>query len=70
MFEGKDLTNISEKELALREKMGMVFQSFNLFPNILCSKHQSCKLMRVKELLKDEAEKKAKQLLEKRGRLV
>ena len=35
LFEGKDLTNISEKELcALREKMGMVFQSFNLFPNM------------------------------------
>ena len=35
LFEGKDLTNISEKELcALREKMGMVFQSFNLIDEL------------------------------------
>ena len=34
IFDGQDLTHISEKELdILREKMGMVFQSFNLFPN-------------------------------------
>ena len=36
IFDGQDLTHISEKELdILREKMGMVFQSFNLFPNIV-----------------------------------
>src|SRR3712207_3359263 len=35
LFEGNELTNISEKQLdKLREKMGMVFQSFNLFPNM------------------------------------
>ena len=35
IFDGQDLTHISEKELdILREKMGMVFQSFNLFPNM------------------------------------
>src|SRR5699024_3913578 len=35
IFEGKNLTEISEKQLnQLRQKMGMVFQNFNLFPNM------------------------------------
>lgn len=68
LFEGKDLTNISEKELcALREKMGMVFQSFNLFPNMTVLENIKAAPMRVKGIAEDEAEKKAKQLLEKVG---
>lgn len=68
LFEGKDLTNISEKELcALREKMGMVFQSFNLFPNMTVLENIKVAPMRVKGISEDEAEKKAKQLLEKVG---
>lgn len=68
LFEGKDLTNISEKELcALREKMGMVFQSFNLFPNMTVLENIKVAPMRVKGITEDEAEKKAKQLLEKVG---
>ena len=68
LFECKDLTNISEKELcALREKMGMVFQSFNLFPNMTVLENIKVAPMRVKGIAEDEAEKKAKQLLEKVG---
>ena len=68
LFEGKDLTNISEKELcALREKMWMVFQSFNLFPNMTVLENIKVAPMRVKGIAEDEAEKKAKQLLEKVG---
>lgn len=68
LFEGKDLTNISEKELcALREKMGMVFQSFNLFPNMTVLENIKVAPMRVKGIAEDEVEKKAKQLLEKVG---
>ena len=68
LFEGKDLTNISEKELcALREKMGMGFQSFNLFPNMTVLENIKVAPMRVKGIAEDEAEKKAKQLLEKVG---
>ena len=68
LFEGKDLTNISEKELcALREKMGMVFQSFNLFPNMTVLENIKVAPMRVKGIAEDEAEKKAKQLFEKVG---
>lgn len=68
LFEGKDLTNISEKELcALREKMGMVFQSFNLFPNMTVLENIKVAPMRVKGIAEDEAEKKAQQLLEKVG---
>lgn len=68
LFEGKDLTNISEKELcALREKMGMVFQSFNLFPNMTVLENIKVAPMKVKGIAEEEAEKKAKQLLEKVG---
>lgn len=60
LFEGKDLTNISEKELcALREKMGMVFQSFNLFPNMTVLENIKVAPMRVKGIAEDEAEKKS-----------
>ena len=35
LFEDKELTALSEKQLdTLREKMGMVFQQFNLFPHM------------------------------------
>ena len=38
IFEGTDITHSSEKELNLmRQKMGMVFQHFNLFANLSLS---------------------------------
>lgn len=66
LFEGKDLTNISEKELcALREKMGMVFQSFNLFPNMTVLENIKVAPMRVKGIAEDEAEKKPNSCLKR-----
>jgi len=34
IFEGVDITDKNNDLFAMREKMGMVFQQFNLFPNI------------------------------------
>ena len=66
IFEGKDLTKISEKHLnGLREKMGMVFQSFNLFPNKTVLENITTAPIKVKGLSKQEAEKKAHKLLER-----
>src|SRR5699024_11837288 len=46
IFDGQDLTHISEKELdILREKMGMVFQSFNLFPNMNVMENLNLEIM-------------------------
>lgn len=68
IFDGKDLTHISEKELdKLREKMGMVFQGFNLFPNMNVLENIKLAPMKVKGISETEAEQKAKQLLAKVG---
>ena len=68
IFDGQDLTHISEKELdILREKMGMVFQSFNLFPNMNVVENVKLAPMKVKGVSEEEAEKRALELLYKVG---
>lgn len=68
IFEGKDLTHIDEKELdQLREKMGMVFQNFNLFPNMNVVENIKLAPMKVKDFSDEEAEKIALDLLDKVG---
>ncbi|WP_276531826.1 amino acid ABC transporter ATP-binding protein [Lactobacillus paragasseri] len=66
VFDGQDLTHINEKELdVLREKMGMVFQSFNLFPNMNVVENIKLAPMKVKGVSEDKAEKQALELLAK-----
>ena len=68
IFDGQDLTHISEKELdILREKMGMVFQSFNLFPNMNVVENVKLAPMKVKGVSEEEAEKQALELLDNVG---
>lgn len=68
LFEGSDLTKISDKQLdKLREKMGMVFQSFNLFPNMNVIENIKLAPMKVKNIPEAEAEKTALELLDKVG---
>lgn len=68
IFDGQNLTHISEKELdILREKMGMVFQSFNLFPNMNVVENVKLAPMKVKGVSEEEAEKQALELLDKVG---
>ena len=68
IFDGQDVTHISEKELdILREKMGMVFQSFNLFPNMNVVENVKLAPMKVKGVSEEEAEKQALELLDKVG---
>lgn len=68
IFDGKDLTHIDEKELdQLREKMGMVFQNFNLFPNMNVVENVKLAPMKVKGMSDEEAEKIALDLLDKVG---
>lgn len=68
IFEGSELTNISDKELnVLRERMGMVFQSFNLFPNMTVLENIKLAPMKVKGVSETEAETTAKELLAKVG---
>lgn len=68
VFEGEDLTQISDKQLnKLRQKMGMVFQNFNLFPNMTVLGNITAAPMKVKGQSQAEAEKKAKELLKQVG---
>ncbi|HIY62633.1 MAG TPA: amino acid ABC transporter ATP-binding protein [Candidatus Mediterraneibacter stercoripullorum] len=62
--EGKTVKlNIDE----LRQKMGMVFQHFNLFPHMTILDNMTLAPMKVKGLSKEEAEKKALDLLDRVG---
>lgn len=70
IFDGQDLAHISEKELnVLREKMGMVFQGFNLFPNMSVLENIKLAPMKVKKVSAEEAEKRGKELLGRVGLL-
>jgi polar amino acid transport system ATP-binding protein len=66
IFEGKDITGMSEKELcAVREKMGMVFQHFHLFPHLTIRKNLTLAPVKLGLLSKEEADKNAMAMLEK-----
>lgn len=70
IFEGTDITNSSEKELNLmRQKMGMVFQHFNLFANLSIINNITLAPVKLKLMTKEEAEAKAEELLKKVGLL-
>ncbi|MGQ7385700.1 amino acid ABC transporter ATP-binding protein [Streptococcus suis] len=66
-FEGVDITDKSNDIFKMREKMGMVFQQFNLFPNMTVLDNITLSPIKTKGIAKDEAEKKAKELLERVG---
>ena len=68
LFEGTNLVDLSEKQLDnVREKMGMVFQSFNLFPNMTVLENIKLAQLKVKTVTDEEATKTAKELLEQVG---
>ncbi len=68
-FQEQNLTN-KEKGFDInkvREHIGMVFQQFNLFPNMTVLENITLAPMKVKGLSKEEAEEKAMLLLKKVG---
>lgn len=67
-FDGTDLTHVDGKQLLdLRERMGMVFQSFNLFPNMTVLRNLMLAPIRVKQMSEAEAKKTAMHLLARVG---
>jgi polar amino acid transport system ATP-binding protein len=66
-FEGKVVTNKTVNIDKLREKMGMVFQQFNLFPHKTVLQNITLAPIRVKKLSKEDAEAIAFKLLKKIG---
>ncbi|MBQ4641020.1 MAG: amino acid ABC transporter ATP-binding protein [Oscillospiraceae bacterium] len=66
-FEGVDLTQDKVDLNHHRQKMGMVFQQFNLFPHLTILNNLTLAPMMLKKLPKEEAEAKAMSLLARVG---
>ena len=61
LIEGEGITDKNVN--AIREKMGMVFQQFNLFPHLTVLENITLAPIKVKKKSKEEAEKHAHELL-------
>jgi polar amino acid transport system ATP-binding protein len=59
-FDGADIMAPSTDINKLRQKMGMVFQHFNLFPHLTILRNMTIAPMKLHGLSKEEAEKKAR----------
>ena len=66
-FEGTDITDPKVNINIHRQKMGMVFQQFNLFPNMTVLKNMTIAPVKLKKATKAEAEERALSLLERVG---
>ena len=67
IFDGVDITDKSNDINVHRQKMGMVFQHFNLFPHMNIMDNMTLAPVNLKKMTKAEAEEKAMQLLERVG---
>ena len=66
-FDGTDLTNTKIDLNLHRQRLGMVFQQFNLFPHLTILKNLTISPMMLKKVPKEEAEAKAMALLARVG---
>lgn len=66
-FEGTDITDPKTDINLHRQKMGMVFQQFNLFPHMTVLKNMTIAPVKLKKATKKEAEERALSLLERVG---
>ena len=68
IFEGKDITKASDTEIIqLRQRMGMVFQHFNLFPHLTIQKNITLAPVKLGLMTQNEANHRAEELLETVG---
>lgn len=67
LFHGSDITAKGSDPCAYRAKVGMVFQSFNLFPHKTVLQNLTMAPMKLRHISKHEAEERALQLLKKVG---
>lgn len=64
-FEGTDITSKGNDINKFRQKMGMVFQHFNLFPHLTILKNMTLAPRKLKHESHEESEKFARELLDK-----
>ena len=68
LFEGQDLTRMPDKQLyAVREKMGMVFQHFHLFPHLTIRKNITLAPVKLGLMNQQQANETTERLLKKVG---
>ena len=67
IVDGYDLTNTKTNLNQVRQEVGMVFQQFNLFPNMTVLENITYAPLELKKMSKDEAHTKALDLLKKVG---
>ena len=67
LMEGVDITDPKTDINKLRQKMGMVFQQFNLFPHMTILKNLTLAPMQLQKLSEDEANERAMALLARVG---
>ena len=67
IFNGADITNPKTNINKHRQKMGMVFQHFNLFPNMTVLGNMTSAPIKILKKSKKEAEEKALELLDRVG---
>ncbi len=66
-FEGEQINSKKTDINKLRQKMGMVFQHFNLFPHLTVLQNITLAPIKLKLMSKEEAEQNAMRLLERIG---
>ncbi|MBQ8025765.1 MAG: amino acid ABC transporter ATP-binding protein, partial [Oscillospiraceae bacterium] len=66
-MEGQQITDPKTDINKLRQKMGMVFQHFNLFPNMTVLKNMTCAPVTLRKKSREAAEAMARQLLQRVG---
>ncbi len=67
VFDGRDITDPGADIDSIRRQMGMVFQHFNLFPNMTIRKNITLAPVRTKLMSKEAADDLASQLLQRVG---
>jgi len=67
IVDGIELSNDIRNIAAIRSEIGMVFQSFNLFPHLTVLQNVTLGPIRVRKVRREEAEEQAMQLLNRVG---
>ena len=66
-LEGEEITRKGVDVSAIRQRIGIVFQQFNLFPHLTALDNLTLAARRVRKLPRDQAERRARELLKTVG---
>ncbi|MBD0337683.1 MAG: amino acid ABC transporter ATP-binding protein [Thermoleophilia bacterium] len=66
-LEGNEITRKGVDVSAVRQRVGIVFQQFNLFPHLKAIDNLTLAARRIKKLSRDQAEHRARELLDRVG---